>query len=271
MSYRALTLERDGRVATVRMHPVRVSFTMRPAAELHQEMGLVMSELRNDDDVHLVVLTGAEDGEFVVPPSTALYRSAGQGNRLADDRAEWLRGTGIIRAHQAMAEMEKPIIARVNGDAFGFGSSLMFNCDLIVACEDIQISDMHLGLGGLVPTGGSEPVGPHFDMYPGDGGPSLVPLYMSPPLAKEYLFLARPYTGREMADRGWINYAVAPDRLDATVDALARALLERAPDVLAYTKRVANRELVEHLNRTLDAAVAYEHVSIRQWLQTREG
>jgi enoyl-CoA hydratase/carnithine racemase len=269
--YRALTLERDDPVAWVRMHPVRLSFNAKPIAELHQEMGLAMSELRNDDDIHLVILTGSEDGEFVVPPPTEQYRSGGQGTRLDSDRAEWLRGTGIIRTHQAMAEMEKPIIARVNGDAFGFGSSLMLNCDLIVAREDAHVSDMHMALGTLLPTGGREPVGPHFNMYPGDGGLSLVPLYMTPARAKEYLFLGTSYTAREMADFGWINYAAPFEDLDRKVDDLEQRLLARAPDVIAYTKRVANRELVAHLNRTLDAGVAYEHVSIRQWLATRDG
>jgi enoyl-CoA hydratase len=268
--YRALTLERRGRVATVRMHPVRVSFTCTPAAELHQEMGLVMSELRDDDEIHLVILTGAEDGEFVVPPPTDEYRSGGQGDRLDNSRAEWLRGTGVIRAHQTMAEMEKPIIARVNGDAFGFGSSLMLNCDLIVAREDARISDMHLALGTLVPTWGTEPVGPHFNMYPGDGGLSLVPLYMSPAKAKEYLMLAPAYTAREMAEHGWINYAVPFERIDEKVAELSDQLLARNPDVIAYTKRVANRQLVAHLNQTLDAAAAYQHVSIRQWLDQRD-
>jgi enoyl-CoA hydratase len=267
--YRALTIERVGCVATVRIHPVSESFGAEPPAELHQEMGLAMSELRNDDDVHLVVLTGRDDGQFVVPPTTAAYRGAAQGARLDSDHTEWLRGTGIIRAHQAMAEMEKPIIARVNGDAFGFGSSLMFNCDLIVVREDAKISDMHLALGRLMPSEGGEPVGPHFNMYPGDGGMSVVPLYMSPAKAKEYLMLATPYTGREMADAGWINYAVPLAGLDAKVGELAEALLARAPDVIAYTKRVANRHLVTQLNLTLDAAVAYEHVSIRQFAASR--
>jgi enoyl-CoA hydratase/carnithine racemase len=234
-------------------------------------MGLAMSELRNDDEIHLVILTGSEDGEFVVPPPTDQYRSAGQRSRLDSTRTEWLRGTGIIRAHQAMAEMEKPIIARVNGDAFGFGSSLMLNSDLIVAREDAQICDMHLGLGSVMPTGGTAPVGPHFNMYPGDGGLSLVPLYMSPAKAKEYLFLATSYSGREMAENGWINYAVPFAELNAKVGELVEALLARDPEVIAYTKRVANRELVEHLNRTLDAGVAYEHVSIRQWLSEQRG
>jgi enoyl-CoA hydratase len=264
--FRALSIDRDGPVATVRIHPVQASFNLQPPPEVHQEVGLAMSRLRDDDEVLLVVLTGSEDGEFVVPPPTEQYRSGGQGARLNADQTEWLRGTGVIRAHQAMAEMEKPIIARVNGDAFGFGSSLMLNCDLIVAREDALISDMHLGLGTLMTSSGTGPVGPQFSMYPGDGGISLAPLYMTPARAKEYLMLATPYTARQMADLGWINYAVPFGKLDEKVDDLSKQLLARAPDVIAYTKRVANRLLVEQLNRTLDAGVAYEHISIRQWL-----
>jgi enoyl-CoA hydratase len=265
-SYRALTIEREGPVATVLLHPVRESFALSPPAEIHEEVGQAMGMLRHDDSVLVVVLTGSVDGEFVLPPPTAQYRTGSHGNRLHQSKAEWQRGTGVIRAHHAMAEMEKPIVARVNGDALGFGSSLMFNCDLIVAREDAKICDMHLGLGQVVPSGGREPVGPHFDMFPGDGGVALAPLYMTPAMAKEYLFLAREFTAAEMARYGWINYAVPMPDLDKLTDEIVGRLLERDPETLAYTKRVANRVLAAHLNLTLDAGAAYEHVSIRKWL-----
>ncbi len=264
--YRALTIDRKGPVATVRLRPVRLSFAESPPAEIHEEVGHAMTMLRHDDSVLLVVLTGEVDGEFVIPPPTSQYRTGNHGRRLEASPAEWQRGTGVIRAHQAMAEMEKPVVARVNGDALGFGSSLMFNCDIIVAREDAKICDMHLGLGRVVPSAGGEPVGPHFDMFPGDGGVALVPLFLSPALAKEYLFLARDYTAAEMARMGWINHAVPMSDLDTVTDDIVDRLLERDPETLAYTKRVANRALVAHLNMTLDAGAAYEHVSIRKWL-----
>lgn len=267
--YRALTLEQEGPVATVRLRPVRESFALAPPAEIHEEVGHVMTMLRVDDSVLVVVLTGEIDGEFVLPPPASQYRTGSHGNRLDNPKAEWQRGTGVIRAHQAMAEMEKPIVARVNGDALGFGSSLMFNCDLIAAREDAKICDMHLGLGRVTPSAGGEPIGPHFDMFPGDGGVSLVPMYMAPAMAKEYLFLAREFTAADMARFGWINYAVPTADLDGLVEDLVARLLERDPETLAYTKRVANRALVSHLNLTLDAGAAYEHVSIRKWLAAR--
>jgi enoyl-CoA hydratase/carnithine racemase len=263
--FRAVQVDRVGPVATVRIRPVRLAFAESPPAEVHAEVGRAMVQLRDDDSVRLVVLTGDVDGEYVVPPPTSQYRTSLQGDRLSADETEWLRGTGVIRAHQAIAEMEKPVVARVNGDAMGFGSSLMFNCDIIVAREDAKVCDMHLGLGTVVPSGRTEPVGPHFNMYPGDGGASLAPLYLTPALAKEYLFLAREYQAGDMARLGLINYAVPMSELDAVTDRLVARLLERDPEVIAYTKRVANRALVAQLNLTLDAGVAYEHVSIRKY------
>jgi len=76
--------------------------------------------------------------------------------------------------------------------------------------------------------------------------------------------LARQYTGRELADLGIINYAVPRDKLDAVVNDMLQRLLARGAYTLAWTKRVANRALVNHLNMTLDAGVAYEMTGFLQ-------
>jgi enoyl-CoA hydratase/carnithine racemase len=247
------------------MLPLRISFNLKPYAEIHDEMGRALSELRLDDTIRVVVLTGDEDGEFLVPPPTDQYAATGrQSERLADPAAEWARFTGVIRAHQAAAEMEKPVIARVNGDAMGFGQSLMFNSDIIVARQDAKICDMHLGLGETTTSGTKTRVGPPYSLMPGDGGLSLVPLYMTPAVAKEYLLLSTEYTARDLADRGIINHAVDAAKLDEVTDDIISRLLRRSADVLAWTKRVANRHLVDQLSRTLDAAVAYQLFNFRQ-------
>ncbi|MBX9472381.1 enoyl-CoA hydratase/isomerase family protein [Microcella sp.] len=262
--YRAISIARTGGVATVRMKPLRVSMNLVPYAEIHHEMGRALSELRLDDDIRIVVLTGEEDGEFLVPPPTDNYRSGSQNGRLGSPRGEWERFTGIIRAHQAVAEMEKVVISKVNGDAMGFGQSLMFNSDLVVAREDAKICDMHLALGETMPTHGNEPVGPHYSLVPGDGALSFVSQFMSPPKVKEYFFLSEEYTGAELAATGMINTAVPLAELDAAVDDLIARLLRRSADVLAFTKRVLNRRVVTDMNATLDPAVAYQLFDFRR-------
>ena len=99
-----------------------------------------------------------------------------------------------------------------------------------------------------------------FGTVPGDGGTVFVPLHMSPCLAKEYLWLAREMTGKELAAARIINAAVPARKLDATVDAMAKALLERTPYSLALAKRAANKmprgALQPHLRSRLELRAA---------------
>jgi enoyl-CoA hydratase len=132
-----------------------------------------------------------------------------------------------------------------------------------VAREDAKIADMHMGMGEVQLRNGTR-VGPPYGIVPGDGGVALIPLYMTPPLAKEYLMLAREFTAKELAQWGLINYAVPAGQLDQKVQEIVGRLLKRSAYALAWTKRIANRHVVEQINRTIDAGAAYEMVNFLQ-------
>ena len=250
--YSDLEITRADGVATIAMYPSgdvqyqRQTEGQRVFFPKHKQLGLALEELRGDNDIRVIVLTGLGD-VFFVPPSGA------PGPKARHNPGEdWDLTQGLARTLAAFIEVEKPIIAKVNGPAIGFGSSLVFACDLIVAREDTVIADYHLGMGE---TGfGRSDVG----VVPGDGGSVFVPLHLPPAIAKEFLFLARGFTGQELAERGVINRAVPADRLDATVDELCQRLLKRSAHALAFTKRVVNRRIAESFDRTFDAAWAYE-------------
>jgi enoyl-CoA hydratase len=151
--------------------------------------------------------------------------------------------------HEVMASIEKPIIAQVNGDIIRSATNIVLAADLIVAGEDAKFVDTHIG------TGEDDP---QFGLVPGDGGLSLVPLFMSPPLAKEFLMLAKEYTMKELAEWGIINYAAPAGEVDAVVNDLVQGLLRRPAYPIAWAKRVANRHVIDQLNRTLDAVAGYD-------------
>ena len=252
--YRSILVEPSGQVATVRIrHP------KQPGGDIHWELGELFSELRGEDAIRVIVLTGELDGIFSVGPTTAQYRAgmASPGS-LTDHRRLWRTFTGLVRCHEAMAALEKPIIARVNGEVMGFGPAVMFGCDFIIARRDARVGDTHLALAEL------EPYGAPFGIVPGDGGMALAPLFFSPPVAKEFLMLRRTFSGDELAAMHLINRAVDPADLDATVDDFVTRLLRRPAYALAWTKRVVNRHVVEQLNRTLDAGAAFEMVTFLQ-------
>ena len=257
--YGTFHIERRDQVATVHMYNLTDSIVAGRTLDFHWEIGQALGHLRDDQDVRVVVLTGAKDGEFMVSPRTDHYEDPGALGGHNDPKGAWKIFNGIIRTHQALTEMEKPVIARVNGDAAGFGQSIMFGCDMIIAREDARIADIHMGMGDV------DPYGPPFALVPGDGGASLIPLYMTPPLAKEYLMLAKEYTARMLADMHMINYAVPMADLDTEVDRIVGKLLEKPAHALAWTKRSVNRYIAAQHNQTLDAAAAYEMVNFLQW------
>ena len=258
--YGSCTVAIDGAVATITIVPTT---GVPGGADLHWDLGRVLSNLRDDTSVRVIVLTGTGD-EFYVLPGREAFAEPERWRRRADPDGAWRTFMGIIRVHELMAAIEKPIVARVNGNATFFGCSLVFASDLIVAVEDAMILDGHLAMGEL-PYGG-----PDFGLVTGDGGSSLVPLFMSPAKAKEFLMLSKPYTARELAAMDVINYAVPRDQLDAKVDELVNALLRRSAYALAWTKRTANRYVAQAVNTTIDASVAYEMINFLQLARVGE-
>lgn len=235
----------DAHYARQRSQPVTKYFPK------HKEIGEAVEELRGNNDVRVIVLTGL--GEmFFVPPSS------GPGIGAHNPGEDWDLSVGLARTLNAIIEVEKPVIARVNGPAVAFGASLIFACDFVVADEDAVIADYHLAMGEL-PYGRSS-----LGVVPGDGGAVFAPLHMSLARAREFLLLARPYTGRELAELGAIYRAVPAVKLDAAVDELCERLLKRTPYALAWGKRVINRRVQQQFHLTFDAAWAYEMLNFYQ-------
>jgi enoyl-CoA hydratase/carnithine racemase len=261
--YPSLELSQSGQVFTVAIRS-RTRMPSEVGKGSHWDLARLFTRLREDDSVRVVVLTGT-DNQFKVPQSSDQYHTRATASQAADPGRQWHTFAPIIRCHQVMAEMEKPIVARVNGDAIGFGQSLVFASDIIIARKDATFLDHHMAGRFRADYGGEIKDGGHaFSSVPGDGGLALVPLFMSPVKAKEYLMLAKPYTADEMAALGVINYAVEPGELDAKVAEIVDALLSRGSYALAWTKRVVNRRVVEHLNMTLDAGIGYEMATFLQ-------
>jgi len=267
--YTALTVDIDGGVANVSLAGFGHDDDHdggggdREQGSIFLELGRLMNEFREDRDVRVIVLTGARDGVFLASGPSSIYAVPEAVAHVTDPVNSW-HLMGVIRTHTAMAEIEKPIVAKVNGDAIGFGQSVMFSSDFAIAREDAVINDVHMGQGTVLRSDGSGPVGPGFGLVPGDGAGAVVPLFMSPMKAKEYLMLSETLTGAELAAMNCINAAVPAAELDARVDELVEKLLSKSAYALGWTKRLVNRHVFEQLNRALDLSLAYEHITIMQ-------
>ena len=234
-------------------------------AEIHTAIAMCLDELRHDRSVRVIGITGEQDGEWYnVPRRERFYDEPRhrQRHNFMDpasnpDKAKPPERS-VPPAIETLAMLEKPVVARVNGDAIGFGQSVLWGCDIIIAIEDAIVSDVHLGQGGVVDSHG-ERRGFPYGITPGDGAMAFWPLYLPPTKMKEYQFLSRAWTAKELAEMQVINYAVPTyEELNAKVDEIIDGLLARPQHALTRTKRVANKAIIQQWNLAQDLAMSYE-------------
>jgi enoyl-CoA hydratase len=254
------TVHRDGPVATIKFE--LVDKPLEDFHEHHISLALALEEVRFDDSIRVVVLTGRDDGSGMFesgplpgetepfPPSVLdpATRPGGPGAL----RGPWSLSQGIERTFWALALMEKPVVGRLNGNAHGFALHALWGCDIVIAREDVIVTDQHLSQHPVMP----------WSMSAGDGAFAFMPLFMTPTKLKEFLLLGPAWTARDLADLGLINYAVPADQLDDKVSEFVAKFLARPPGPLIRTKRAANKRLIEQLNHTFDGAWHSENLDL---------
>jgi enoyl-CoA hydratase len=237
----------------------------RETIDVHEAIGWALHNARYDADVKLIVITGREDGEFYSVPPATHYATPGTLDRINPlKRPGGFAGPSHYPdAIETLAQIEKPVIARVNGDVIGFGQSVLWGCDIIIAREDAVISDVHLGQGDVIDHTGDARGFP-MAITPGDGAMAFFPLFLPPTKLKEYMFLSRAWTAKELAEMNIVNYAVPAAELDTVFNDIMARLSARPASVLAHTKRVCNKHVIHQSNLARDLSGAYEILDLWQ-------
>jgi enoyl-CoA hydratase len=273
-------VERHGPVGVVKIHPVErmMERSLQPDCdefiEVHTAISLCLDELRHDESVRVVVITGSAPDVFYRAPDRSHYDVEKFRDRLrgiispelqaelrpSEARARPRRTPGYV---ELLLHYEKPVLARVNGDVIGAGQSVMWGCDMIIAREDAVIADVHTGMGEVI-NGAGVRTGFPWAVSPGDGAMAFAQQSFSSYRYKEYQMLSQQLTARELADMHVINYAVAADQLDNKVDEIVRRLLARPPSVLSHVRRLCQKPLIDQANLQYDLSAAYEHLDFVQ-------
>jgi enoyl-CoA hydratase len=236
-TYQAITFERRGRVLQVTLNrPEKLNAV---DALLHTELARVFTDISNDPESDIVVLTGAGRA----------FSSGGDIGWMQDmiDQPGGFEQTGR-EAKQivfGLIDCEKPVIAKLNGHATGLGATIALFCDVIFAAEHAKIGDPHVGVGFVA----------------GDGGAVIWPQLIGYARAKEYLLTGDLMTATQAAQMGLINHVIPADQLDARVDAFADRLAAGATKAIRWTKMSVNIGLRDLATSIMDASLAYEALS----------
>lgn len=233
-----LRIEREDGVMTVSLHNPEKLNANTP--EMHWSLSRIWDDIDADPEVSVVIFTASGERAFSAGGDPGLMKAQAQ------DTAHWLNlGREAKRIIFGMLACDKPIIARLNGHAVGFGSTLALACDLIVGVEGAKFGDPHCNAG----------------LVCGDGGALLWPQQIGYALAKEFLYTGRLVRMEEAAAMGLINYAVPREELDAKVDELAQAISNGATRAIQMTKNVMNIPLRQAAQSTMDLGMANEFIS----------
>ena len=210
--------EKRGRVAYITLDRPHVLNAMD--VPMHEELRRVWDDFEQDDELWLGVLTGAGDRAFSVgqdlkelvertragvPPTS--FGSCG--------------GPGWPRLTERFG-MRKPIIARVNGYAFGGGFELALACDIIVAAEQASFALPEATLG----------------LIPGAGGLFRLTRQLPFKVATGYLMTGRRLDARRAYELGLVNEVASAAELDSCVERWVKDILRCAPLSVRAVKQV---------------------------------
>jgi enoyl-CoA hydratase/carnithine racemase len=242
--YDALIVERSGGVAAIRLNRPEKHNAL--SARLCRDLIDALDRMEADDAVNVLILAGAGEKAFCAGADMA-EAAGGSGPSAGEVGAPAQAVARVLRTR-------KPIIAAVNGYAYGGGAFLAINCDIRIASENARFRFVGASYGLVV-------------------GAFQLPRIVGAPLAKELIFTARAIDAQEALRIGLVNHLVPLEQLERTAGEIAQAIAANSRAAVMASKEVidiatsspeavrreveANAELrqsEEHRQRFRDAA-----------------
>ena len=201
-----ILVEREGRVARVTINRPERRNAVSFAA--WQSLAAAFENLAADPDVRVVVLTGAGDRAFCAGNDISEFAE----KRSTPEQVAAYDGV-IEHAYEVIGNLEKPLVARVQGSAVGGGFELVQLCDLRIAGAGARfaMTPARLGLGYTL------------------RDVQLLVDRIGAGAAREMLFTGRMFDAAEAERLGFVNRVVPDAELDAAVDACATEIAGNAP------------------------------------------
>jgi enoyl-CoA hydratase/carnithine racemase len=174
--------------------------------QMAQELEDICLRINRDEEIFVAVVTGTGDRAFCIDGENGLlevnYSPAG-----------------------AVAAIECPVIAAINGEAIGQGLELALSCDIRIAADNARFGFINV-TEGLIPT---------------DGGTQRLPRIVGRGKALELLLTASIIDAGESLEIGLVSKLVSSERLMAEAGELAESIASKGPIALRYVKEAVNK------------------------------
>ena len=195
--------------------------------------GEMLDDFRNDDNIKVVVVTGAGGKAFVSGADISRFEK----ERSSEDAVKHYNEV-VDKSYRAFHEFPKPVIAMIRGYCIGGGMGLATCCDLRIATEKstFAVPAAKLGLG-----------------YGYTGLKRLVDV-VGPSFAMEIFYTARQFTAAEAVTMGLVNRVVPDGELESYVKNYADTIAGNAPLTIKAVKVVVSEMMKDESKRDLKKA-----------------
>lgn len=180
------------------------------------ELIMALNHAGYDRSIGAIVLAGAGDRAFCTGGDQSAHEGSYDGRGTI--------GLPMEELHNAIRDVPKPVIARVQGYAIGGGNVLCTICDLTIASEKAVFGQVGPKVGSVDPGYGT----------------AFLARVVGEKKAREIWYLNRRYSAQEALGMGLVNTVVPHDQLDAEVQKWAEEICERSPTAIAIAKRSFN-------------------------------
>jgi enoyl-CoA hydratase/carnithine racemase len=232
-----LIIKRENHICTLILNRPEKKNSL--SLEVIQLLGSTLKELAEDDGVRAVILRGAGDKAFCAGFDIGSLPT--QSKADADQRLKSLDQVEVLL--QRLVSFPYPVIAMLNGFAFGLGCELAMCCDIRIGAENIRMGMPPAKLGLVYPWTGLQRFIQRIGLQ----------------RTKEIFFTGRTYAGKRIKELGLVDYLVTGGELEEFTCALAEEIAGNAPLALKGIKKVIN--LLMQSNR-LDESQAREAQAI---------
>lgn len=228
--YETITIERRGKVAILTIN--RPDKLNALSSKVHMEGVAALDEMRRDDTVRVVVITGSGEKAFIAGADISEFEGQTPITQRNSFHERSLFNTIDI--------FSKPVIAMINGFCLGGGNELAMACDIRIASENARFSQPEINLGIMC----------------GGGGTQRLTRLIGEGRAMEMALTGDMIDAATAHGFGLVNHVHPSDQLEAETMKLAEKIAEKAPIALQLSKeavKFASRSnLDEGLRREVD-------------------
>lgn len=240
MSYDFITAEKQGHVLVVTMNRPEVYNAVH--VDMHNEMAACWDDFAADPDLWVAVLTGAGDKAFSAGNDLKATAAGGSKAKMTDSGFAGL---------SSRFDLEKPIIAAVNGFAMGGGFETALSCDIILASETAKFALPEVKVG----------------FFAAASGVQRLSRYIGRLAAQELMLTGRTITAQEALELGCVNEVHPPYKLMQRAMEKAEQICAVSPSAVKATKRVLNDM---YARDGMQGSIAYSRDVIADLMKTED-